>query len=103
RQLTWAPPRFLLGGEPLSLAKRLNGILQRLYAGEPQSCGRVVKPAKLPGQRRDALAVTVCLTGRASERGLGEHPRGADICKIRRPVVPRPTDDGSIPVTGKRD
>src|SRR5262249_37955888 len=95
--LTRAPPLFPLGSEPLSLAKRLNGILQRLYAGEPQSCGRVVKAAKLAGQRRDALAVTVCLPGPASEHGLGEHPRGADTTVVRKP-----TDNGSIPVTGKR-
>ena len=50
RQLTWAPPRFPLGSEPLYLAKRHNGILQRLYAGKPQSCCRVVKAAKLSGQ-----------------------------------------------------
>jgi hypothetical protein len=46
-------------GERLFLAKLPNGILQRLHAGEPQSCGRGLEAPKLPGQRGDTFAVTV--------------------------------------------
>jgi hypothetical protein len=49
----------------LSLAKSLDGILQRPHVSVPEICRGIVEPAKLPGQRRDTLAVTVCLSRRA--------------------------------------
>src|SRR5215472_5305743 len=57
-------------GEWLFPTKRPNGLLQVLYAGEPQGRGRDIESAKLLGQCRDALAMTVCLPG-----GAGEHQK----------------------------
>src|SRR5262249_38241456 len=48
--------------------KRFNGILQRLYAGEPQGLSRETEVvAKLLGQCRDALAMTICIPRNPSE------------------------------------
>ena len=44
-------------------------ILQRRHARISQRCSGGIKPAVFLGQRRDALAVTVCPSGRSGERG----------------------------------
>jgi len=48
----------------LSSAKRNDGILQRRHTGEPQGYGSGIEPPELLDESRDALAVTVCLSGR---------------------------------------
>ena len=65
----------------LSLAKREDGILQHPDAGEPRGCGCYIEPAKLPNERRDALAVTVCLSGRPGKswRRLDEDAEGNGV------------------------
>src|SRR5229473_697073 len=54
----------------LRLAKQLECILKRLHAREPKSYGSRIRAAKLLGQRRDSLAVTVRLS-RCSGLGNG--------------------------------
>src|SRR6516225_11346661 len=48
----------------LPSAKGQDSVLQYPDAGEPEGCGRGIKPAKLRGQRRDTLAKAVCFPGR---------------------------------------
>jgi hypothetical protein len=49
----------------LSLTKLQDSFFQRPDAGEPRGSG--MEPVILPDERRDTLAVTVCLPGRPGE------------------------------------
>ena len=59
-------------------------MLQGLHAREPQGSGRVMEPAKLPNQRRDAVAVTVREPGCPGESWgrLDEHAEGAGAMAV---------------------
>jgi hypothetical protein len=53
-----------VSGRTAAFAKRQDSILQCPHAGEPQCpCGGI-EPVILPDERRNTLAVTVCLSGR---------------------------------------
>jgi hypothetical protein len=77
--------------ELLSLAKLLNGVLQRLHAGEPQSGGRGLEAPKLLGQRGDTLALTV----RRPRR-----PRKSENRNLRHEGIHPPAESG---LEGARD
>ena len=83
----------------LVFAKSHDGILQCGHIRVPQGCGGGIKPAILPSQGRDALAETVCPSARPGEWAVNR--RRADA-EARSTVVARPTDDGGVPVAGKR-
>jgi YVTN family beta-propeller protein len=51
----------------IPFAKLQDSILQLPEAGKPQRCGGVLELVILPNERRDTLAVAVCLPGRPGE------------------------------------
>jgi hypothetical protein len=97
---SFLPLPSLVAGGPHRTVDLAGHRWARLHRVRPcsQTIPGAVEPAVLLGQRGDALAVTVGLSGGPGESRLGEHPRGTDLI-----IVDKPTDDHCVPVIGERD